>query len=89
MKVIVSNDDDKNQIKFQITYRYGASSYPRDGGTPPVISILDKLIELRGTHHQSQLNTCLKIILKTMPQIEMPYKVRYLLLCAQYYGMHG
>lgn len=62
---------------YNLNSRYGANSNPKDGGSLPVIAILDKLLELAGSHHQPQLNACLKIILKTMPQIEMPYKVRY------------
>lgn len=60
---------------FLYFYRYGASTHPSDGGTLPVIAILDKLMESPTRKYQHQLNACLKIILKTLPQIEMPYKV--------------
>ncbi|XP_031631676.1 uncharacterized protein LOC116345971 isoform X2 [Contarinia nasturtii] len=52
--------------------RYGANSNPKDGGMMPIIAILDKLVEAPST--QIHVETCLKILLKTVPAIEMPYK---------------
>lgn len=54
-------------------FRYGASAHPKDGGMMPIIAILDKLIE--STYGQLHVEICLKILLKTVPSIEMPYKV--------------
>lgn len=55
--------------------RYGASAQPSDGGTNPVIALLDKLMETSVRQQHQQLTACLKILLKTLPMIEMPYKV--------------
>lgn len=53
--------------------RYGANANPKDAGELPIIAMLDKLVETP----QPQLNVelCLRLLLKTVPSIEMPYKV--------------
>ncbi|XP_055324775.1 uncharacterized protein LOC129579131 [Sitodiplosis mosellana] len=53
--------------------RYGANVNPKDGGMMPIVAILDKLV---GSPECTQIHveTCLKILLKTVPTIEMPYK---------------
>lgn len=57
------------------TYRYGANVQPCDGGSSPIIAILDKLLESPHRKSQIELEMCLKILLKAVPFIEMPYKV--------------
>lgn len=57
-------------------FRYGANSLPKDGGMMPIIAILDKLIETPDT--QLHVEICLRILLKTIPLIEMPYKVNFM-----------
>lgn len=54
-------------------FSYGANWNPNDGGMLPIIAILDKLVESPDT--QLHVESCLKILLKTVPAIEMPYKV--------------
>lgn len=53
--------------------RYGANSNPADGGSLPIIALLDKLLD--SPDRQIQVELCLKILLKTVPFIEIPYKV--------------
>lgn len=47
--------------------------YPKDGGSTPIVALLDKLLD--SPYSQGHVETCLKILLKTVPAIEMPYKV--------------
>lgn len=54
--------------------RYGANVNPKDGGMMPIIAILDKLIDSPECT-QIHVAACLKILLKTVAIIEMPYKV--------------
>lgn len=56
-----------------IYFRYGANSHPKDGGMLPIIAILDKLIDTPCA--QIHVEICLKLLLKTVALIEMPYKV--------------
>lgn len=55
-------------------FRYGANVIPKDGGMMPIVAILDKLVE-SPEYTEIHVETCLKILLKTVPNIEMPYKV--------------
>lgn len=55
------------------SYRFGANWNPRDRGIMPIIAILDKLVE--SPQNQLHVELCLKILLKTVKSIEMPYKV--------------
>lgn len=54
--------------------RYGASPLPPDGGSSVTIALLDKLIE-NGRNYSYELVLCLKILLRNIPMIEMPFKV--------------
>lgn len=69
--------DTRSQFKFidKFNFRYGASPYPPDDGVPPVIALFDKLIEYQDRHYPYQLETCLKLLLRTLPSIDLPFKV--------------
>jgi len=54
--------------------RYGASPQPPDGGTSVIIALLDKLIE-NGCNYSYELILSLKILLRNVAMIEMPFKV--------------
>ncbi|KAL7729301.1 hypothetical protein ACLKA6_008880 [Drosophila palustris] len=56
-----------------ILLRYGASPHPPDGGTSVIIALLDKLIE-NGRHYCYEQVLCLKILLRNVAMIEMPFK---------------
>ncbi|XP_034665656.1 uncharacterized protein LOC117899618 isoform X1 [Drosophila subobscura] len=53
--------------------RYGASPHPPDGGTSVILALLDKLIE-NGRNYSYELVLCLKILLRNVAMIEMPFK---------------
>ncbi|XP_037026489.1 uncharacterized protein LOC119067538 [Bradysia coprophila] len=57
-----------------ILLRYGAEPSPTDGGIPPVLALLDKLVESPKRRYLYQLVSCLKILLRTISIIEMPFK---------------
>lgn len=59
---------------LMILLRYGAEPSPPDGGSSPVISLLDKLLE-KERRYTYQLVSCLQILLKNISLIEMPYKL--------------
>ncbi|XP_060645794.1 uncharacterized protein LOC132784288 [Drosophila nasuta] len=56
-----------------ILLRYGAAPQPPDGGTSVIIALLDKLIE-NGRNYSYELVLCLKILLRNVAMIEMPFK---------------
>ncbi|XP_070138178.1 uncharacterized protein stops isoform X2 [Drosophila bipectinata] len=56
-----------------ILLRYGASPQPPDGGTSVIIALLDKLIE-NGRNYSCELIMCLKLLLRNVAMIEMPFK---------------
>lgn len=68
----VSKSVDFN-CSFVWIFRYGANANPTDGGSLPIIALLDKLLD--DPYNQIHVEICLKILLKTVPAIEMPYKV--------------
>ncbi|EDW53602.1 GM12102 [Drosophila sechellia] len=57
-----------------ILLRYGAAPKPPDGGASVIIALLDKLIE-DGRNYSFELVMCLKILLRNVVMIEMPFKV--------------
>ena len=57
-------------------FRHGADPNPNDGGIAPVMAALDKLNEYESSGYPYQLVSCLKLILRAIPSIEIPYKVR-------------
>lgn len=65
---------------FWWCWRYGANMNPKDAGELPIIAILDKLVE--SPQPQLHVELCLKILLKTVPSIEMPYKVCF--VCSKF-----
>uniref|UniRef100_A0A0K8UZX0 SOCS box domain-containing protein n=1 Tax=Bactrocera latifrons TaxID=174628 RepID=A0A0K8UZX0_BACLA len=56
-----------------ILLRYGAHPTPPDGGASVVHALLEKLTE-NGRNYVLQNVSCLQILLRTIPMIEMPYK---------------
>uniref|UniRef100_A0A1A9WZ24 SOCS box domain-containing protein n=1 Tax=Glossina brevipalpis TaxID=37001 RepID=A0A1A9WZ24_9MUSC len=56
-----------------ILLRYGAEPNPPDGGSSVVLALLDKLNE-NGRNYVYQNVSCLEILLRNIPIIEMPYK---------------
>lgn len=61
---------------LMILLRHGANPEPLDGGTSPVIAVMDKLMEYQESgSYPYQLVSCLKILLLALPFIELPYKV--------------
>jgi len=62
-----------------IRCRYGAAPQPPDGGASVIIALLDKLIE-DGRNYSFELVMCLKILLRNVVMIEMPFKVSKCLL---------
>nr|XP_036213375.1 uncharacterized protein LOC106617726 [Bactrocera oleae]XP_036213376.1 uncharacterized protein LOC106617726 [Bactrocera oleae] len=56
-----------------ILLRYGAHPTPPDGGSSVVHALLEKLTE-NGRNYVLQNVSCLQILLRTIPMIEMPYK---------------
>ncbi|XP_063704655.1 uncharacterized protein LOC134834058 [Culicoides brevitarsis] len=59
---------------LMILLRYGASPNPFDDGLPPVIALFDKLIEYQDRRYPYQLDACLRLLLKTLSFVEMPFK---------------
>lgn len=59
---------------LMILLRHGANACPVDGGNPPVLALMDKLMEYEESYPY-QLVSCLKILLLAVPYIELPYKV--------------
>uniref|UniRef100_A0A336LAI7 CSON006101 protein n=1 Tax=Culicoides sonorensis TaxID=179676 RepID=A0A336LAI7_CULSO len=53
---------------------HGASPNPFDDGIPPVIALFDKLIEYQDRRYPYQLDSCLRLLLRTLPFIELPFK---------------
>lgn len=58
-----------------VCFRFGADPQPRDGGTSPVIAVLDKLAESERRSYVYQLVACLRIMLSCLVLVEMPYRV--------------
>ncbi|XP_073816066.1 SOCS domain-containing protein stops isoform X2 [Musca autumnalis] len=56
-----------------ILLRYGANPNPPDGGSSAVLALLDKLTE-NGRNYVYQNVSCLQILLRNIPMIELPYK---------------
>ncbi|XP_065365030.1 uncharacterized protein stops [Calliphora vicina] len=56
-----------------ILLRYGAAPNPPDGGSSVVLALLDKLIE-NGRNYVFQNISCLQILLRNIPLIELPFK---------------
>uniref|UniRef100_A0A336L9M3 CSON007105 protein n=1 Tax=Culicoides sonorensis TaxID=179676 RepID=A0A336L9M3_CULSO len=57
-----------------ILLRHGASPNPFDDGIPPVIALFDKLIEYQDRRYPYQLDSCLRLLLRTLSFIELPFK---------------
>uniref|UniRef100_A0A182PG83 SOCS box domain-containing protein n=1 Tax=Anopheles epiroticus TaxID=199890 RepID=A0A182PG83_9DIPT len=57
-----------------ILLRHGANPCPDDGGASPVLSLLEKLAECENRCYPFQLVSCLKLLLRTIVMVEMPYK---------------
>lgn len=68
-----------------VLFRFGADPMPRDGGSSPVVAILDKLLESPGRRYLYQLVSCLNILLSCITLIDMPYRVKNFLL----YNFHN
>lgn len=61
---------------LMILLRHGANARPNDGGMPPILALVDKLLEYdESGSYPYQLVSCLKILLLAVPYIELPYKV--------------
>ncbi|XP_029710581.1 uncharacterized protein LOC109427438 [Aedes albopictus] len=59
---------------LMILLRHGADPNPDDGGSSPIISLLDKLREYENRSYPYQLVSCLKLLLRCTIMIELPYK---------------
>lgn len=59
---------------LMILLRHGANACPPDGGSYPVIAVMDKLLEYETGSYPYQLVSCLKILLLVIPSIVFPYK---------------
>ncbi|XP_055716153.1 uncharacterized protein LOC129809996 [Phlebotomus papatasi] len=57
-----------------ILLRYGANPNPKDGGSSPIIALLDKLLESQDRRYPYQLEACLKILMRAVPFIDLPFK---------------
>ncbi|XP_052899959.1 uncharacterized protein LOC128306472 [Anopheles moucheti] len=57
-----------------ILLRHGANPCPDDGGASPVLSLLEKLSESEDRCYPFQLVSCLKLLLRTIVMVELPYK---------------
>uniref|UniRef100_A0A182MST3 Ankyrin repeat and SOCS box protein 17 n=1 Tax=Anopheles culicifacies TaxID=139723 RepID=A0A182MST3_9DIPT len=57
-----------------ILLRHGANPCPDDGGASPVLSLLEKLAESEDRCYPFQLVSCLKLLLRTIIMVELPYK---------------
>ncbi|XP_055683156.1 uncharacterized protein LOC129790022 [Lutzomyia longipalpis] len=57
-----------------ILLRYGANPNPMDGGSNPIIALLDKLLESEDGRYPYQLESCLKILMRAVPFIDLPFK---------------
>uniref|UniRef100_A0A182TXZ2 SOCS box domain-containing protein n=1 Tax=Anopheles melas TaxID=34690 RepID=A0A182TXZ2_9DIPT len=57
-----------------ILLRHGANPCPDDGGASPVLSLLEKLAECENRCYPFQLVSCLKLLLRTVRMVELPYK---------------
>lgn len=61
---------------FHLINRFGADPTPSDDGIPPVYALLEKLAETQQNHrYLFQLVSCLRILLKTIPSIDIPFLV--------------
>lgn len=61
---------------LMILLRHGANACPTDGGVPPVLAVMDKLMEYEESGaYPYQLVSCLKILLLAVPYVELPFKV--------------
>lgn len=61
---------------LMILLRFGANPNPLDGGTPPVLAVMEKLMEFEESgSYPYQLVSCLKLLLLAIPFVELPYKV--------------
>ncbi|XP_059620934.1 uncharacterized protein LOC132264673 [Phlebotomus argentipes] len=57
-----------------ILLRYGANPNPTDGGSSAIIALLDKLLESKDRRYPYQLEACLKILMRAVPFIDLPFK---------------
>uniref|UniRef100_A0A182T9D7 SOCS box domain-containing protein n=1 Tax=Anopheles maculatus TaxID=74869 RepID=A0A182T9D7_9DIPT len=57
-----------------ILLRHGANPCPDDGGASPVLSLLEKLADCENHCYPFQLVSCLKLLLRTIVMVELPYK---------------
>lgn len=55
--------------------RYGANPFPEDDGSNPIIALLDKLIEPQDRRYSFQLVSCLNILIRGAPVVDLPFKV--------------
>lgn len=61
---------------LMILLRHGANPIPLDDGTPPVLAVMEKLMEFEESgSYPYQLVSCLKLLLLAIPFVELPYKV--------------
>lgn len=60
---------------LMILLRYGGNPRGDDGGTSPILAVMDKLIEYESGSYPYQLVSCLKLLLLAIPFIELPFKV--------------
>jgi ankyrin repeat and SOCS box protein 17 len=59
-----------------ILLRHGANPFPNDGGSSTVLALMDKLLEYEESKsYPYQLVSCLRIIISSIPSVEMPFKV--------------
>ncbi|XP_055620669.1 uncharacterized protein LOC129764978 [Toxorhynchites rutilus septentrionalis] len=59
---------------LMILLRHGADPTPADGGSSPIVSILDKLLEYESRGYPYQLVSCLRLLLRCTIMVELPYK---------------
>lgn len=71
----------KNVEYNPLIYRFGASPVPMDDGIPPILALLDKLLEYEDHRYPYQLEACLKLLMRATDFVELPYKVRTKTLC--------
>lgn len=55
--------------------RYGANPQPRDDGCDPVLALLDKLLECDRGRYPVHLVSCLRILVRAAPVLDLPFKV--------------
>lgn len=67
--------NDEFSLYIFVLCRYGAEPSPIDCGITPVVALLDKLVESPNRRYLYQLVSCLRILLRAISIIEMPFKV--------------